>query len=188
MTSITWSLVACGAVLRCAVSRAFYPGTSPGLDAPVCCPTMGSAWWTWGASPRLARHTGHCVGSWIGRGCGRMCVTVRWRHSAGLTSTILPVARSVRTKPSVTASKIARYSSGTSAADVTRSGLRSCAITLTVPSKRALMQANATRLRHLSRPPESDDRHKDRPERRCASPTPAPIMKQPGEAAERFTE
>ena len=66
-----------------------------------------------------------------------------------------------------------------------RPALRSCAITLTVPSRRALMQASATRLRHLSHPPAADDRHKDRPKRRCASPTPAPIMKRPGEAAER---
>ena len=58
----------------------------------------------------------------------------------------------------------------------------SCAITLTVPSRRALMHASATRLRHLSHPPASDDRHKDRPERRCASPPPAPIMKRPGES------
>ena len=33
MTSITWSLVACGAVLRCTVSRAVYTGALPGVDA-----------------------------------------------------------------------------------------------------------------------------------------------------------
>jgi hypothetical protein len=63
------------------------------------------------------------------------------------------------------------------------SGARSCAVALTVPSRRSFMQASAPRLRHLSHPPTANDRHKDRPERRCASPTPAPIMKRPGEAA-----
>jgi hypothetical protein len=50
-----------------------------------------------------------------------------------LTSTILPVAGSVISKPSVTASKIARYSSGTSAAGFARPAPRSYAMTITVP-------------------------------------------------------
>jgi hypothetical protein len=33
VTSITWSLVACGAVLRCAVSRPFTQAPGPGADA-----------------------------------------------------------------------------------------------------------------------------------------------------------
>jgi hypothetical protein len=57
-----------------------------------------------------------------------------------------------------------------------------------VPSRRAFMQASAPRLRHLSHPPAANDRHKDRFERRCASPIPALIMKRPDEAAERSTE
>jgi hypothetical protein len=105
----------------------------------------------------------------------------------GLTSTILPPARSLMITPSATASKIARYRCGTSRG-LSSSGARFCAVTLTAPGSRAFMQASAPRLRHLSHPPAANDRHKDRLERRCASPIPAPIMKRPDEAAERSTE